>query len=103
MFEDLDENKPSKEIEEQVRELEGSGNTTMLIRRNAEYIGMIALMDTPRESAKATLAELKKMGIKRMIMLTGDNQQVADAVAKEIGLTDAWGSLLPEEEMLLKN
>ncbi len=99
LFEDLDENKPSKEIEEQVRELEGSGNTTMLIRRNAEYIGMIALMDTPREAAKATLAELKKMGIKRMIMLTGDNQQVADAVAKEIGLTDAWGSLLPEEKV----
>lgn len=99
LFEDLDENKPSKEIEEQVRELEGGGNTTMLIRRNAEYIGMIALMDTPRESAKATLAELKKIGIKRMIMLTGDNQQVADAVAKEIGLTDAWGSLLPEEKV----
>lgn len=99
LFEDLDENKPSKEIEEQVRELEGGGNTTMLIRRNAEYIGMIALMDTPRESAKATLAELKKIGIKRMIMLTGDNQKVADAVAKEIGLTDAWGSLLPEEKV----
>jgi Cd2+/Zn2+-exporting ATPase len=99
LFEDLDENKPSKETEEQVRELEGGGNTTMLIRRNAEYIGMIALMDTPRESAKATLAELKKIGIKRMIMLTGDNQQVADAVAKEIGLTDAWGSLLPEEKV----
>ncbi|MEZ4945076.1 MAG: heavy metal translocating P-type ATPase [Cyclobacteriaceae bacterium] len=99
LFEDLDENKPSQEIVEQVRELEGGGNTTMLIRRNAEYIGMIALMDTPRESAKATLAELKKIGIKRMIMLTGDNQQVADAVAKEIGLTDAWGSLLPEEKV----
>ena len=99
LFVDLDEDKPSKEIEEQVRELEGGGNTTMLIRRNAEYIGTIALMDTPRESAKATLAELKKIGIKRMIMLTGDNQQVADAVAKEIGLTDAWGSLLPEEKV----
>src|SRR3546814_7025337 len=34
-----------------------------------------------------------------MVMLTGDNQQVADAVAKEIGITDAWGSLLPEEKV----
>lgn len=34
-----------------------------------------------------------------MIMLTGDNQKVADAVAEEIGLTDAWGSLLPEEKV----
>jgi len=71
----------------------------MLIRKNKEYIGIIALMDTPRESAKATLIKLKELGIKRMIMLTGDNQKVADAVAKEIGLTDAWGGLLPEEKV----
>ena len=71
----------------------------MLIRKNEEYIGIIALMDTPREAAKGTLKKLKEIGIKRMIMLTGDNQKVADAVAEEIGLTDAWGSLLPEEKV----
>tara|TARA_R110001632_G_scaffold110211_1_gene220711 strand:- start:3790 stop:6318 length:2529 start_codon:yes stop_codon:yes gene_type:complete len=99
LYEDLDEAKPSEEISNKVRELEGGGNTTMLIRRNQEYIGIIALMDTPREAAKETLKKLKEIGIKRMIMLTGDNQKVADAVAKEIGLTDAWGSLLPEEKV----
>ncbi len=99
LYEDLDEAKPSEEISNKVRELEGGGNTTMLIRRNKEYIGIIALMDTPREAAKETLKKLKEIGIKRMIMLTGDNQKVADAVAKEIGLTDAWGSLLPEEKV----
>lgn len=99
LFESLDDMKPSKEIEEKVRTIESEGNTTMLIRQNDEYIGIIALMDTPRKEAKSTLAQLKKLGIKRMIMLTGDNQKVADAVAKEIGLTDAWGSLLPEEKV----
>ncbi|MCM4159284.1 heavy metal translocating P-type ATPase [Antarcticibacterium flavum] len=99
LFDALDDQKPSQEIVEKVRDQEAAGNTTMLIRRNEEYIGIIALMDTPREEAKATLVELKKIGIKRMIMLTGDNQKVADAVAKEIGLTDAWGSLLPEEKV----
>jgi len=99
LYEDLDDAKPSEEISNKVRELEGGGNTTMLIRRNKEYIGIIALMDTPREAAKETLKKLKEIGIKRMIMLTGDNQKVADAVAKEIGLTDAWGSLLPEEKV----
>lgn len=98
-FESLDDNKPSKEIEEKVKSLESDGNTTMLIRQNETYIGVIALMDTPRQETKSTLAQLKKIGIKRMIMLTGDNQKVADAVAKEIGLTDAWGSLLPEEKV----
>ncbi|MBO6495526.1 MAG: heavy metal translocating P-type ATPase [Roseivirga sp.] len=99
LFESLDEKKPSKETEEKVKSLESDGNTTMLIRQNDNYIGIIALMDTPREEAKNTLEQLKKIGIKRMIMLTGDNQKVADAVAKEIGLTDAWGSLLPEEKV----
>ena len=99
LFESLDDNKPEKETEEKVKSLESDGNTTMLIRQNDHYIGIIALMDTPRKEAKNTLEQLKKIGIKRMIMLTGDNQKVADAVAKEIGLTDAWGSLLPEEKV----
>ncbi len=99
LFESLDDNKPEKETEEKVKALESDGNTTMLIRQNDKYIGIIALMDTPREEAKNTLKRLKEIGIKRMIMLTGDNQKVADAVAKEIGLTDAWGSLLPEEKV----
>jgi len=99
LYHNLDNDKPSDDITGKVRELEGGGNTTMLIRKNNEYIGIIALMDTPRESAKATLIKLKELGIKRMIMLTGDNQKVADAVAKEIGLTDAWGGLLPEEKV----
>lgn len=99
LFETLDDKKPNKEIEEKVRAIESEGNTTMLIRRNDEYLGIIGLMDVPRIEAKTTLEQLKKIGIKRMIMLTGDNQKVADAVAKEIGLTDAWGSLLPEEKV----
>jgi len=99
LFEALDDQKPSQETVKKVRHQEAAGNTTMLIRRNKEYIGIIALMDTPRKEAKDTLAELTKIGIRRMVMLTGDNQKVADAVAKEIGLTDAWGSLLPEEKV----
>jgi Cd2+/Zn2+-exporting ATPase len=99
LFESLDKSKPAKEIEEKVRSLESNGNTTMVIRKNQDYIGIIALMDTPRPEAKETIRQLKEIGIKRMIMLTGDNQKVADAVAKEIGLTDAWGGLLPEEKL----
>jgi Cd2+/Zn2+-exporting ATPase len=99
LYEALDDKKPSEKIKEKVKALESEGNTTMLIRRNGDYEGIIALMDTPREEAKSTLEQLKKIGIKRMIMLTGDNQKVADAVAKEIGLTDAWGSLLPDEKV----
>ena len=98
LFEDIDKGVPN-DVSEKVRALEGEGKTTMLIKRGNEFIGMLGLMDTPREKAKETLAQLKEIGIKKMIMLTGDNQKVADAVAEEIGLTEARGSLLPEEKV----
>lgn len=87
------------EVQKEVEKLESEGNTTMIIQQNKTFIGLIALMDTPRDNAKATLEELKRLGIKKMVMLTGDNQKVADAVAKQTGITDAWGSLLPEEKV----
>ena len=98
LFEDIHNGVPS-EVSEKVRRLEAEGKTTMLIKRDDEFIGMLGLMDTPREKAKETLAQLKEIGIKKMIMLTGDNQKVADAVAREIGITEALGSLLPEEKV----
>ena len=87
------------EVKEKVKKLEREGKTVMLVRNNEEFSGILGLMDTPRKAAKSTLAKLKKIGIRKMIMLTGDNQEVADAVAAEIGLTDAYGSLLPEEKV----
>jgi Zn2+/Cd2+-exporting ATPase len=99
LYEALDDKKPSDEIVKKIEELESNGNTTILIRKNENYLGIIGLMDTPRESAKATLSELKAIGIEKMIMLSGDNQKVADAIANEVGLTGARGSLLPEEKV----
>lgn len=79
--------------------LEMQGNTTMLVQQNDQFIGIITLMDVARKDAKKTLARLSDMGIKKMIMLTGDNQNVADAIAKEIGITSAWGNLLPAQKV----
>lgn len=99
LFESLDAAKPDEQLIKKVQDLEMQGNTTMLVRRNNDFIGIVAVMDTPRNEAKATLEALKKVGIKRMIMLTGDNQKVAEAVARQIGITDAWGGLLPEQKV----
>nr|WP_294943091.1 heavy metal translocating P-type ATPase [uncultured Mucilaginibacter sp.] len=87
------------DVHAQVEKLEKEGNTTMLVAQEGEIIGLIALMDVPRKEAKKTLTELKGLGIKKMIMLTGDNQQVTEAVAKQIGITDAMGGLLPEQKV----
>lgn len=83
----------------QVEALESVGNTTMLVQQEGAFIGIITLMDVARRDAKATLSALSQTGIRKMIMLTGDNQKVAEAIAKEIGITDAMGNLLPEQKV----
>lgn len=99
LFEKLDEAKPSEQLINEVRKSEEEGNTTMLVRKNKEYIGLLAVMDTPRKEAKEALEQLQKIGIRKMIMLTGDNQKVGDAIAKQVGITEAWGGLLPEQKV----
>ncbi|SEM76152.1 Cd2+/Zn2+-exporting ATPase [Mucilaginibacter gossypiicola] len=88
-----------EELKKQVEELEKGGNTSMTVKSGKNFLGIIALMDTPRKEAKNVISQLKELGIKKMVMLTGDNQQVAEAVAKEVGVTDAWGNLMPEDKV----
>jgi Cd2+/Zn2+-exporting ATPase len=88
-----------EEVKSKAEELERQGNTTMLVQKDEQLIGIVTLMDVARKEAKQTLAHLQKIGIRKMIMLTGDNQKVAEAIAKEIGITDAWGNLLPEQKV----
>jgi Cd2+/Zn2+-exporting ATPase len=56
-------------------------------------------MDRPREDAKSMIARLKQLGFSRLIMISGDHQKVADAIAKEVGLDEAWGDLMPEDKV----
>lgn len=79
--------------------LEANGNTSMIVRLGERYLGILGLMDLPRPAAKEVLVKLRKLGIKRIVMLTGDNQKVAEAIAKQIDLTEAWGNLLPEDKV----
>ncbi|MGZ3952201.1 MAG: heavy metal translocating P-type ATPase [Flavisolibacter sp.] len=88
-----------EDIRSRTEQLEMHGNTTMLVQQDHKYVGIITLMDIARKDAKATLTELHNKGIRKMIMLTGDNQKVAEAIAKEIGITDAMGNLLPEQKV----
>lgn len=88
-----------KSLEDQVAKLEAEGNTTMLVHFDGKFIGILSLMDVAREEAKGVLAELQALGIKQMIMLTGDNQQVGEAVANKIGITKVMGNLMPEDKV----
>ncbi len=86
-------------LQELILKLEKEGKTLMLVQQEGTFIGLLALMDVPRSTTKQTIVRLRRLGIEKMVMLTGDNQRVADAVANEIGLTEARGSLLPEEKV----
>lgn len=87
------------EIDHRMSELELEGHTAMIVHQDDQYVGIISAMDVARPEVISTLNTLKKMGVKRMIMLTGDNQKVADAIAKNIGITDPLGGLLPEDKV----
>ncbi|MCK0156546.1 heavy metal translocating P-type ATPase [Cellulophaga sp. F20128] len=76
-----------------------NGHTVMLVAYQHQIIGLISVMDTPRKSAASTLRKLKEIGIKHMIMLTGDHQNVGDAIGRQIGLTEVKGNLLPEDKV----
>jgi len=86
-------------LNDRVTLLESEGHTSMIVKRDDQFLGIVTMMDTPREEAKEVLQHLKEVGIRKMVMLSGDSQQVADAIAKAIGLTDAWGNLLPEQKV----
>ncbi|MEL6923136.1 MAG: heavy metal translocating P-type ATPase, partial [Bacteroidota bacterium] len=86
-------------IDQIMSDLEDKGNTAMIVFQDQQYLGVISVMDVARPEARSTLAALKEIGIQRMIMLTGDHQKVADAIAADIGITDPLGSLLPEDKV----
>lgn len=89
----------SSAMDEAIRTLREGGRTTVIVRRGQQDLGAIGLMDTPRNSAKHVLEQLRTLGIRRMVMISGDNQKVADVVAKEVGLDEAIGDLLPEDKV----
>jgi Cd2+/Zn2+-exporting ATPase len=87
------------EVIEAVDTLNGVGRTVMIVGVDAQFLGVLGVMDTPRESAKRVVAALHKMGVKRTLMLSGDNQLVANAVAQQVGISEARGDLLPEDKV----
>ncbi len=79
--------------------LEGRGRTTMIVRRGDRFLGVLGVMDTPRADAKAAIEALRDLGIGEVVMLSGDNQRVASAVAAEVGISNARGGLLPTDKV----
>lgn len=99
LFSEVDGPELPVRIRDTVEQLESDGRTTMIVRRGDRYLGVLGLMDTPREAARGMIERLRDLGIRRMIMISGDNQKVANAIAKEVGLDEAWGDLMPDDKV----
>ena len=75
---------------------EEKGQTAVLVGTKNGICGIISIADVIRDDAKALVAKLKSQGIKKVVMLTGDNRRAAKAIAEEIGLDGHYSELLPE-------
>ncbi|MGN4472257.1 heavy metal translocating P-type ATPase [Bacillus cereus group sp. MYBK40-2] len=84
-----------EEVSKSMEELEREGKTAMLIAINKEYAGIVAVADTVKDTSKAAITRLKKMGLD-VVMITGDNTQTAQAIAGQVGIDHVIAEVLPE-------
>jgi Cd2+/Zn2+-exporting ATPase len=95
----------SEDIERRLAVIEGQGQSVVVVGHRphdgckGEVIGIIAIGDTLRPNAKAAIAELHAAGIAQIVMLSGDNQRAADFIARQVGIDEARGDLLPDDKV----
>lgn len=88
-----------EEIQQQAERLQIAGKTIMLIQVDGQFLGVLGLADTPREGVKEVLEQLRQIGIRKTIMLTGDNERVGRAIGEAVGLDEVKADLLPEDKV----
>lgn len=82
-----------------IKDIEAAGQSVVLVAVNQTVEGLFGVADEMRPGVAATIHELRQLGVQRIVMLTGDNQTVAAAVAKAAGIDEYYASLLPEQKL----
>lgn len=90
--------KLSEKAKADVTNFEKNGNSLVLTSVDGELKVLLGVRDQIRSGVKEDLLKLKKLGVKNLIMLSGDNQGTVDVVSRELGLTEAYGNMLPEDK-----
>ena len=75
------------------------GHTPVMVRVQGNYAGTITLADTVRDSSREAVAQLRAMGLRAVVMLTGDQQATAERIGADVGVTDVRAELLPEQKV----
>lgn len=89
----------SQDVEAKLKEFSESGKPIMIIGVDDRGAGVLALADQVRAETSRALKQLREAGIKSLIMLTGDDERVAQTIAREAGVTDVRADLLPENKV----
>jgi Cd2+/Zn2+-exporting ATPase len=76
-----------------------AGQTIIIVRRGDRFLGIVGVMDVARAESAQVLVALRAAGVNQLVMISGDNQRVADAVAREVGIDTALGDLMPEDKV----
>lgn len=76
-----------------------SGGTVVYVAYDNTFVGAIVISDTIKDGAKEAVADMKKVGVKNVVMLTGDRQKAAEEVAKELGIDTVYSELLPSDKV----
>lgn len=88
-----------QEQEEYIRQEEERGQTVVIISNVERVLGVISIADAVRADAKQLIADLKRLGIRKIVMLTGDNRRTAAAIAQQLGIDEHYAELLPEDKV----
>jgi Cd2+/Zn2+-exporting ATPase len=83
-------------ISDAVKDMEKRGQSIVIVRRDGKYVGCLGIADTVRDETKAVLVSLKRLGIRKNVMLSGDNQTVAEAIGLQIGIDETRAPLMPD-------
>ena len=86
-------------VKREIDDLKNSGLTLVLVASEHELLGYFAIADKVRKESKDVIAKLHQAGIKRTVMLTGDHEKTAENVARTVGVSDYYASLLPEDKV----
>ena len=95
----------SEEIERLLAQIESEAQSVVVVGHmphpgcKGEVLGILAVGDGVRRNAKNAIVALHKAGVRKVVMLSGDNQRTVDAIAKRAGIDEAYGDLLPDEKV----
>ena len=87
------------DVKEKAKKLESEGKTVVYLVEDGRPIALIAVSDTIREQVRESIAEIKGLGIKKMVLMTGDNEMAASAVANSLGIAEFKANLQPEHKI----